>query len=222
LWSEREVEQAFVANALKNEKAPKGWPAALLLFHLGMWRERMRNALTELAEGRTPAAPPPREQQDELNDAELATGIGTPLADAAARSDHLLAEIIALYEKLGERPFQWYRWENTTDAVLGNSYTHPRTHLYEYLRENGDVAGACRLFVDAVPELLAATENPDVHGTALYNLACAQLAQGLTEDAIKSLEEALRLRSELKVNALKDSEMAPLYDNERFQELVKS
>jgi tetratricopeptide (TPR) repeat protein len=189
------------------------------MFHVGMWRERMRNALTDAAGGK-PHNPPTN--ADEINDAELPNGIGTPLADAAARSDHLLAEIIALYEKLGERPFKWYRWENTTDAVLGNSYTHPRVHLYEYLRENGDVEGASRLLVDAVPELHAATENPDVRGTAMYNLACAQLAQGRPEEAINSLEEAFRLRSELKVHAVQDAEMAPLYDAARFQELVKS
>src|SRR4029077_14915236 len=166
--SERKVEQEFVDRALKTESAPKGWPAAILMFHLGMWRERMRDALTELAEGRTPEPPPPIEQQDELNDAELANGIGTPLADAAARSDHLLAEIIALYEKVGERPFQWYRWSTTTDAVLGNSYTHPRTHLWQYLLENGDADGAAGIYEDAVPEMLAASENPTVHAIAHY------------------------------------------------------
>ena len=215
------MEQAFVANALKNEKAPKGWPAALLMFHLGMWRERMRNALTDLAEGRTPS-PPPLEQQDELNDAELANGIGTPLADAAARSDHLLAEIIALYEKLGERPLRWYRWENTTDAVLGNSYTHPRNHIFEYLRENGDVEGAWRLVGAAVPEMLAASENPAVHATAHYNLACALVLRGTLDAAISELEEVFRLRPELKAHAAQDSDLGALRDDSRFQELVKS
>lgn len=216
------MEQAFVANALKSEKAPKGWPAALLMFHLGMWRERMRNALTDLAEGRTPMAPPPRERQDELNDAELANGIGTPLADAAARADHLLAEIIALYEKLGERPFQWYRWDNTTDAVIGNSYTHPRNHIFDYLRENGDLDGAFRLVEDAVPELLAASENPTIHAIAHYNLACGLVARGKLDEALPELRQAFTLRPELKAEAPNDSDLTPLHEDGRFGELVKS
>ena len=207
---------------LQTESAPKGWPAALLMFHVGMWRERMRDALTDLAEGRTPKPPPPIERQDEVNDAELANGIGTPLADAAARSDHLLAEIIALYEKLGDRPFQWYRWSTTTDAILANSYTHPRIHLFEYLRENGEPDRGYQLLEDAVPEMQEASGNPFVHGTALYNLACVRVHQQRLDDALENLEQALKLRPEMKAAAPKDSDLAALHEDPRFQELVKS
>ena len=192
------------------------------MFHVGMWRERMRDALTDLAEGRTPKPPPPIERQDEVNDAELANGIGTPLADAAARSDHLLAEIIALYEKLGDRPFQWYRWNTTTDAILANSYTHPRIHLFEYLRENGEPDRGYQLLEDAVPEMQEASGNPFVHGTALYNLACVRVHQQRLDDALENLEQALKLRPEMKAAAPKDSDLAALHEDPRFQELVKS
>ena len=192
------------------------------MFHLGMWRERMRNALTAMAEGRTPEPPPPLERQDEFNDAELANGIGTPLADAAARSDHLLAEIIGLYEKLGERPFQWYRWTNSTDAVLANSYTHPRTHMFTYLVENGDPEGASQLFETAAPEMEAATENLAVHATARYNVACARVLQGRVDEALKELQAAFAKRAELRAHAAKDSDLASLRDDPRFQEMVKT
>ena len=79
-----------------------------------MWRERLRNAFTEVAQGRSFVHP--SENVDELNDAELPEGIGTPLADAAARSDHLLGELIDLYQELGEQPFKWYAATNTTEA----------------------------------------------------------------------------------------------------------
>ena len=189
------------------------------MFHLGMWRERMRNCLTDLAEGR-PVTPPGND--DEINDAELPNGIGTPLADAAARSDHLLAEIIGLYEKVGEKPFQWYRWTNTTDAVLGNSYTHPRIHMYEYLRENGDVERAVALLEDAVPAMREASTNPLVHAAAFYNLACVRAHQGRLDDALDNLEQAFQLRPDMKEAAARDSDLAAVQDDERFRELVKS
>ena len=192
------------------------------MFHMGMWRERMRNALTAVAEGRTPEPPPPIERQDEFNDAELANGIGTPLADAAARSDHLLAEIIGLYEKLGDRPFQWYRWSTTTDAVLGNSYTHPRNHMFQYLMENGDPQGACRLFEDALAEMLAASQNPAVHAVAYYNVACARAVQGRVDEALSELDEAFARRPELRALAAQDSDLAALREDPRFQEMVKT
>ena len=219
LEAEREAEQDFVDRARSTESAPKGWPAALVMFHFGMWRERMRNSLTDLAEGRRPAPPPAN--TDEVNDAELPGGIGTPLSDAAARSDHLLGEIIELYKIVGDQPFTWYRWQTTTDAVLGNSYTHPRTHMYEYLIENGDLERAVQLFEDAVPAMTEASNSPMVRGTALYNLACARVQQQRIDEAVATLQEALQVRPELKHVATQDKEMEPLKEDPRFQELVK-
>lgn len=190
------------------------------MFHIGMWRERLRNAFAAVAEGRSYVPPPAN--IDETNDAELANGIGTPLADAAARSDHLLGEIIELYERLGERSFDWYIAKTTTEAVLRNSFTHPRTHLYEYLRQNGDPEGAIRLFEDAVTQMRTASAPPLTLGAVLYNLALVRADQRQTEEALTLLEEAFALRPDLKAGAASDPDLAPLRDNPRFQELVKS
>ena len=153
LERERKVEAEFVAEARRTERSPKGWPAALIMFHIGMWRERLRNALSAFSEGREYAHPPV--DVDEFNDGELAAGIGTPLADAAARSDRLLSEIIELYERLGDREFQWFSATTTKGAVLRNSISHARGHLGDYFEENGDIARAEKLIGDAVDELVA-------------------------------------------------------------------
>ncbi len=219
LEAQRRVEQDFVDEARRSEKAPKGWPAALIMFHLGMWRERMRKALTDISEGRELSLP--AENLDEINDAELAYGIGTPLADASARSEHLLGEIMDLYDWLGDRPFQWYRAKTTTEAVLGNSFTHPRGHLYEYLRENGDLDHANRMWEEAVTLLREVNCPPFPMGPALYNLARARVYQGRLDEALVLLEEALPLQPHLKERALKDSELEALHADERFQALIK-
>ena len=150
LESERKVEREFVDRARQSEKAPKGWPAALVMFHVGMWRERMRDALTAAIEDREYTAPG---TADEINDAELAAGIGTPLTDAAARAEHLLTEISDLLERAGDRHVQWYAAATATDAVLRNSYSHPRSHICAYLAENGDVVEAQKLIDDGLHRL---------------------------------------------------------------------
>lgn len=183
----------------------------------------MRDALTDLAEDRPQSPPPPIERQDELNDAELANGIGTPLNDAAARSDHLLGEIIELYAKVGDRPLQWYRWKTTTEAVIGNSYMHPRVHIYEYLRENGDAERANALFEQAVVDLEeVSSSSPVIKGVALYNLACARVNQQRLDEAIEILEQALPLRPDLRKLAPDDPDMRPLVDDPRFQALTST
>lgn len=208
--------------ARRSETAPKGWPAALVMFHLGMWRERMRTSLTELAEGRTPSPPPPIERQDELNDAELAGGIGIPLSDAAARCEHLLAELMDVYERLGEQPFQWYGAKTTTEAVLRGSYIHTRAHMAEYYKENGDEDAAWRLLEDAVTDLRSAQAPGLVMGAALYNLAIARVDQDRRDEAIELLREAIPMRPDIKTAAAADSDFGDLRDDPRFQDLVQT
>jgi hypothetical protein len=219
LESERKLEQEFVETARKAESAPRGWPAALVIFHMGMWRERLRNGLAAVNEGHDYEPPPAN--INEFNDEELARGIGTPLIDAAGRSDHLLAEIIELYGALGDRAMDWGICKTTTEAVLRNSYLHPRTHITEYFRENDELERANRLVGETVDELRAAGAPRLVMGAALYNLACCRVGEGRHEDALALLKEAFPMRPDIQANASQDAELGTLRDDPRFQELIK-
>jgi tetratricopeptide (TPR) repeat protein len=218
LEAQRKLEHEFVASAVRSERQPKGWPAALVMFHISMWRERLRNTLGEFRHARPYPAPP--ENTDELNDAELAGGIGTPLADAAARSDTLLADLIALSDELGDRPFKWFTATTTGEALLRNSYIHPRNHVAEYLNENGDEAAAQRIVEESVSEMRAIGAPPNILGATLYNLAAVRTAQGRIEDALSLLEEAVPMRPDVILVAAGDDDFAPLRENVRFKALT--
>ena len=122
------------------------------MFHVAMWRERMRDALKATVEGRVYELPG---QRDEINDEELARGIGTPIGDAAARADQLLSEILELYPQAGDRQVHWFRDAPAADVVLRNSYSHPRRHICDYRLANGDVDGARKSLDEALSELAA-------------------------------------------------------------------
>lgn len=219
LEAERKAELEFVAEARQSESAPKGWPAALNMFHIGMWRERMRNALTEISEGRSYGTPP--ESVDELNDAELPGGIGTPLTDAAARADHLLGEIMDLYERLGEKSFDWYSSKNTTEAVLRNSYVHPREHLFAYLKENGLSERAIGLWEEGLSDMQKISAPPIVMGAVLCDAAIVRVMQDRHDEALAMLEESLSMRPDLRARLASDPDFDPVRDDPRFQELAK-
>jgi tetratricopeptide (TPR) repeat protein len=220
LEAQRDMEREFVAEVRQSEKQPKGWPAALVLFHISMWRERLRNALTDLRDGRPYPQPP--ENIDEVNDAEVASGLGVSLSDISERSETLLTSLIALSEQLGERSFKWYTARTTTEALLRNSYIHPRNHIVEYLTENGDEAGAHRLVEGAASDMRDTLAPPLALGAALYNLACLRTRQGRLDDAIDLLQEALPMRPDMKAVAPTDPELETLRDDPRFKELVSS
>jgi hypothetical protein len=184
-----------------------------------MWRERMRDALASIRDAKDyqrPAA-----NIDDLNDAELGRGIGTPLADAASRADHLLGEIIELYEAVGERPMEWNISRTTTEAVLRNSCTHAQQHMIEYYIENGVVEQASRLSESAVADMRAANAPGLILGAAVYNLACMRAQEEKGDEAIELLKEAFPLRPDIKSLAPDDKDLGKLREDPRFQELVR-
>ncbi len=51
LEAERQTERRFVVEAASEPDHPTGWPAALLMFHVSRWRERLRDGLTQASQG---------------------------------------------------------------------------------------------------------------------------------------------------------------------------
>ena len=125
----------------------------MTMFHIASWRERLWNGLTEAAAERPVNAPPGN--IDELNDAEMEGAAGVSLADAAARADAALTSIIAMWQTMGDQPFSWFAAETVGEAILRNSYLHPRIHLADQFLERGETARSQRLTEETASELRA-------------------------------------------------------------------
>jgi tetratricopeptide (TPR) repeat protein len=191
----------------------------MVMFHVALWRERLWNGLADAAEGRPVNTQPG--DIDEFNDAEIAGAAGMSLADAAARADAALTSLIAMLETMGDQPFKWYMADTTAEAIVRNSYIHPRVHLAEQFVERGDVARGQALLEESASEMRRAEAPAHLLGAALYNLAGVRTAQGRHEEALALLEEALPVRPDLKVGAATDPDLAPLRDSPRFHALIE-
>lgn len=216
LESERTVEREFAATDVAD---PRGWSVALTMFHFVKWRERILNALFALRDGRP--YPPPPQNVDEFNDAELAGASQTSLVDSAGKADSLLESLIDVYQAVGDRPFAWYRWPTTTEALLGSAYIHPHLHIVQFLRENDDLDGAVRLMESTVPVLRRASAPPTILGVEIYNLACLRVAEGRHDEALSLIEESMAKRPNLRDAAPTDPDLAPLHNSERFRTIVR-
>jgi hypothetical protein len=221
LREERELERQFVSEVTGEPDPAAGWSATQVMFHLARWRERLARALTQVATKLTdePASSPPP-NIDEFNDAEMAGAAGASLADEAARSDAALASLIADLETSGERPFKWYAAETTAEAIIRNSYLHPRIHIADQFRERGDVARSDRLCEETAEGLRKADAPGHILGAALFNLASVRATQGRGDEALTLLEQALPMRPDLRAYLPDDSEFASLRESPRFRTLL--
>lgn len=109
-------------------------------------------------------------------------------------------------------------WRN----IVGNFVTHPMIHLWDYLRQNGQEDTVAELFGDEFSaKLLAVSDDPEWHGTTLYNLACIYALSGKTDRAIETLGEALRLRPDLTEWSKEDADLESLHGEPGYQALYE-
>ena len=144
------------------------------------------------------------------------------VAEAAAQADRDLRKLTDLWQVLGDRPFKWYIADTTGEALIRNSYFHPRNHIGEYLIEHGRRAEGRQVFEQTLSELRKLAAPGHTLGPALYNLACVQAREGRLEDALHSLQEGVPMRADLAANAGADPDFALLRDNARFKALVSN
>jgi hypothetical protein len=220
LKAQQEVERAFIADVEGKADPLEGWSPAMMFFHVAQWRERLWNGFASAGEGRP--ANPPEGDIDELNDAEMAGAGGVSLAGEGARSDAALTSLIAMFETMGDVPFSWFMAETTAEALVRNSYIHPRIHLADQFLQRGDVARSQRLMEESASEMRRVGAPGHILGAALYNLAGVRVAQDRVEEALSLLEEGLPMRPDMKAVAARDPDLAPLRDSPRFRAVVES
>lgn len=163
---------------------------------------------------------PPPDAIDALNDRELAESALVSLDEAATRSEVVTRELIDLWRALGDRPFKWYIANTTGEALIRNSYSHPRNHIAEHFIERGDRPRGARLYEKTAAELRKAEAPGHTLGGALYNVARVRVAEGRHVEALALLEEAMPMRADLANLAAKDPDLAALRDDRRFQSLI--
>jgi len=217
---ERELERSFVAEEAALNREPKGWSAALIMFHVAQWRERLRSGLADFDAGRS-YTPPPADI-NEFNDQELPAGRGLTLEETSARADAALGALIGLSSKVGDHPFKWGLTQTSGDALVRNSYFHPRLHITEYWHENGGRDRAHRLIESTVDELRELWPSPMILGAGLYNLACVRVGQDRHAEALDLLEKAAPMRPDLCTAAAREPDLSGLREEPRFQTIVRS
>jgi hypothetical protein len=220
LEKQRQDERDFARQAALEPDPPIGWTYSQLMFHLARWRERLRDSLTQLQATGKAGSPP--DDIDAVNAIELDEGRRVSVEEAAAHSDDAAAKLIELSDALGDRPFKWYWADTVAEAVLRNSYVHPRNHIAEHVIELGDRTRGSQILEMTVADLRRAGAPGHTLGPAILNLAVVRAVDGHRDEALSLVQEAIPMRADLGTIAANEPELASLRDDPRFSAIVRA
>lgn len=220
-------ERAFIDALSPEERVADGtfehWSAKDTLVHIAYWRQQMANKLLQLT---NPEVDPWGEDEDATNVIVYERYHNTPWEDVQVMLEGSLTNLEAALDGVNQADLvnteldPWHGGREPWKTVIGNSLTHPISHLAGYLVEHGQKEQALQLQQDANDALLTLDDSPDWRGVALYNLACVQALLGEKEQALAGLDKAFPLAPRLVAWSKEDPDLASLHEDPRFQEIL--
>jgi hypothetical protein len=148
--------------------------------------------------------------------AELAARPGSEVAAAAWTSaGALLTELTQACDEdlLDPARNPWLRGRQLWLQIIVRGFWHPAGHLGEYYLRHGQAGQAVALAEHAVAAAGYLGAPAQARGMASYNLACAYTAAGRLDTAAAALETAMALNADLRANAARDPDLAPVRDS---------
>ena len=103
------------------------------------------------------------------------------------------------------------------DRALGTECYHVAAHISDYYLKQGFYDKAAGLQEEYTEKLLA---FPGWDANAYYNLACFYSLNGEVEKALGNLEQAFKVKPDLKDWAKKDPDIDPLRGEPEYQKLI--
>lgn len=201
------------------------WAAAPTVAHNAEFKSQQRQRITAVLAG---CEPPAFAEIDHRSAAVYQRYAARPAAAVAAESRRVTASLIDGAAALGDDDLldpsrhPWLNGRPLWLQLIVRGFWHPTGHVADYYLGHGQPGRAVAL----QEHMLATTRYlgaPDpVVGMAAYSLACAQAGAGQTEDAARSLAEALARNPDVRANADRDPDLEPLRRSGRLGVLLGS
>jgi hypothetical protein len=104
----------------------------------------------------------------------------------------------------------WLNGRSLWLQIVVRGFWHPTGHVADYYLGHGQQARAVALQEHALATTRYLGAPDQVAGMAAYSLACARAVAGRTEDAVRTLAEAIALNPDVRANADRDPDLEPL------------
>jgi len=211
------AEEELLLAAARSEVADSGterrWAAAPTIAHNTEFKAQQRERITAVLAG---CAPPAFGEIDHRSSAVYrgyAARSGVVLMGESRRVTASLIDGVAALaddDLVDPSRHPWLNGRPLWLQIVVRGFWHPAGHVADYYLGHGEQARAVAL----QQHMLAATRYLDaptsVAGMAAYSLACAQAVAGSTEDAARTLAEAIALNPDVRANADRDPDLESL------------
>jgi hypothetical protein len=219
-------EQVLLAAAPQDEAGDPSWWAALpLIAHNTEFRRQQVQRLRAIRSGQAP----PEFTEVDHGSAGLYAELSAQPADAAGRdswrvSGELIEELARsdAADLLDPSRHPWLRGRQLWLQLIVRGFWHPAGHLGSYYVSHGQPERAVSLAKRSVTTAAALGAPAPARGMASYNLACAQAGAGLLDEAAATVAEAVALNPDVRANAARDSDLAPVRDSGLLAALLGS
>lgn len=209
-------EQVLLAAAPHDEAGtPSCWAALPLIAHNTDFRRQQVQRLRAIRRGQAP----PEFTEVDHGSADLYSELSAQPADAVGRdswrvSGELLEELARATapDLLDPSRHAWLRGRQLWLQIIVRGFWHPAGHLGAYYAAHGQAERAVSLAERAVATAAALDVPEPARGMASYNLACARAGAGLLDEAAAAVADAVALNPDVRVNAARDVDLAPVRD----------
>ena len=218
-----------LAEVLKNLNEPQKqecgslqrWGVKDMLTHLAFWGDHF-NRQIEAARAGSPV-PDAGDYYEILNDGVLLRNKERTYEEARKKEEDVFIRSIELLESetpddlVDPNKYAHMKGRSLLDRALGTECYHVAAHISDYYLKQGFYDKAAALQEEYTEKLLA---FPGWDANAYYNLACFYSLNGKFEKAFTNLEQAFKVKPDLKDWAKKDPDIDPLRSEPEYQKLI--
>jgi rhodanese-related sulfurtransferase len=227
----REQERSLVQILGEAERDDQGssecWSIKDLIAHMAAWKQRHAEKLAAAARGETPPEWTDMELVDRLNAERYAADRANSWQTVQDFADSACASLIREVEAMSEADltdpnrYDWQAGAALWKETLGNGVWHPFDHMTKLYLGRGNPEQAQTINQELADLLNQIASPPELHGNALYNLACLYTALSQRAQALATLHKALGFNPRLIEWARQDSDLVSLRDDPSLQALYQ-
>jgi hypothetical protein len=211
--AEEEMLLAAAACDITESGNERQWAAVPTIAHNAEFKAQQAERITAVLAGR---APPAFGEIDHRSPAVYGRYATRTAVAVAGESRQVTASLIDGVAALGDDDLvdparhPWLNGRSLWLQTVVRGFWHPTGHVADYYLGHGQQARAVALQQNTLATTRYLGAPTLVAGMAAYSLACAQAVAGQTEDAVRTLAEAVALNPDVRANAERDPDLEPL------------